>query len=78
MTRAEFLRWLEFHRRNPIDPNAQLRALAMVAHTVASKDNKNPPELSRFVEFVIPPVEEDLIESDEREWQAFINSIPAA
>lgn len=37
MSRAEFLRWNEFRRRNPIDPvNLHLRPAAVIAYTIAA------------------------------------------
>lgn len=63
MSRREFLSWLEFHRRNPIDPvSLYQRPAAVVAYTVAANtpgERRQPPQLKNYLEALAPTPPED-------------------
>lgn len=59
MSRAEFLRWWEFHRRNPIDPvSLYQKPAALIAQTVsASVGGKTT--LAEYEAVLVPPNPDD-------------------
>lgn len=62
MSRREFLSWLEFHRRNPIDPvSLHQRPAALVAYSVAANapGRERPPQLAAYLEALAPTPPED-------------------
>lgn len=65
MSRAEFMRWWQFHRRNPIDPvSLYQKPAALVAYTVAAYGGgKNPPSLQQYLDSLVPPTAEDEAQS---------------
>lgn len=61
MSRAEFIRWWEFHKRNPIDPvSLHQKPAALIAYTVASfsqQGTKHP--MDDFLASLVPPNPDD-------------------
>lgn len=62
MSRVEFLSWLEFHKRNPIDPvGMHHRPAALVARAVAASTPgaQQVPPLQQYLEVLAPTPPED-------------------
>lgn len=61
MSRVEFLKWWEFHRRNPIDPvSLYQKPAALIAHTVAhSGMNGSRATFDDYLQQLVPPNPDD-------------------
>lgn len=61
ISRMEFLRWWEFHRRNPFDPvSLHLRPAALIAYTQASHGHVQTKLTFRdYCDMLFPQPEED-------------------
>jgi hypothetical protein len=61
MSRAEFVRWWEFHRRNPLDPvSLYLRPAAVIAYTSAAHSaNGTKSTFQSYMDSLAPRPDED-------------------